>query len=115
MKARSAKHRGVCVLRVQRRVQRRVRKVILTRADLPTPPEPNTTSLYSRMVGSFPQTAKQSALDKRKKTRMRKLQKNAAQNNNKKNTTNQTPTVGKLTLRQNKRVFSSLASEFSHS
>lgn len=37
---------------------------ILTRADLPTPPEPKTTSLYSRMVGSLHQTAKQSALDK---------------------------------------------------
>lgn len=37
---------------------------ILTRADLPTPPEPNTTSLYSRMVGSLHQTAKQSAVDK---------------------------------------------------
>lgn len=38
--------------------------VILTRADLPTPPEPNTTSLYSRMAGSLHRTAQQSALDK---------------------------------------------------
>lgn len=38
---------------------------ILTRADLPTPPEPNTTSLYSRMAGLLHRTAQQSALDKR--------------------------------------------------
>lgn len=30
---------------------------ILTRADLPTPPEPNTTSLYSRMAGLLQLTA----------------------------------------------------------
>lgn len=29
----------------------------LTRADLPTPPEPNTTSLYSRMAGLLHRTA----------------------------------------------------------
>lgn len=37
---------------------------ILTRADLPTPPEPNTTNLYSRMAGSLHWTAQQSVLDK---------------------------------------------------
>lgn len=45
---------------------------ILTRADLPTPPEPNTTSLYSRMAGSLHQTAKQSAVDKWEKEQSRK-------------------------------------------
>lgn len=42
----------------------RVQEGILTRADLPTPPEPNTTSLYSRMAGLLHRTAQQSALDK---------------------------------------------------
>lgn len=37
---------------------------ILTRADLPTPPEPSTTSLYSRIAGSIHRTAQQSALEK---------------------------------------------------
>lgn len=59
-------------------MQRGAQERILTRADLPTPPEPNTTSLYSRMVGLFPWTAKQSALDKRgklqKESEMRNLQ-----------------------------------------
>jgi hypothetical protein len=30
---------------------------ILTRADLPTPPDPSTTNLYSRMAGSLHRTA----------------------------------------------------------
>lgn len=45
-------------------------KAILTKADLPTPPEPNTTSLYSRMAGLFHWTAQQSALDKQGKIKI---------------------------------------------
>lgn len=45
-------------------------KAILTKADLPTPPEPNTTSLYSRMAGLLHWTAQQSALDKQGKIKI---------------------------------------------
>lgn len=47
-------------------------KGILTRADLPTPPEPNTTSLYSRMARWFHQTAQQTAVNKQVKAKKKK-------------------------------------------
>lgn len=41
--------------------------VLRTSADLPTPPEPNTTSLYSRMAGSRHQSAQRSRRDERQR------------------------------------------------
>lgn len=80
--------------------QEGVQEGILTRADLPTPPEPNTTSLYSRMAGLLHRTAQQSALDKRgkaKRDKMRNLQKQRQFKKNK--------TRSNFLFKQNKGIF----------
>lgn len=76
---------------------------ILTRADLPTPPEPNTTSLYSRMAGLLHRTAQQSALDKKGRSKIGQIKWESWKNWG--NETNKNQTRSSFPLKLNKGIF----------
>lgn len=80
----------------------------LTRADLPTPPEPNTTSLYSRMAGLLHRTANNLHWTNGGKSKIRTFQTAKKKKQTKKK---------QLTLFSSKTndFFPCLTSEFSHS